>query len=374
MDSSFPSEPNSPDDFNRARLFDLPVDQYDLSVLVPETPSSQLAKRRRRTRRAEEAFSPVMTRHSVDRAERSVGPSKRRKLAAAVTEQNLGFVPASSLRLFPAGGWLDTSSTSSSSSSSSPFSLLTIAPEEEEVGLTVVAAGTTTRPSSDHDSLSFLTAEERKWLSGEQANTTIEAALHVVSSDEDDLPVRMAQMEEDEAFARSLQAQFDHEEAESEHHHHRHHRHHTHVDTSWTPQLLAAAISPLAQLEQGLLGHQRRRGRSRRRAQPLLSDNPTGDDYEALLAFEELQGVIVSKKLSRAEIQRFPVKTFQGGGGNTQCQICFCDYEQGDKLRMLPCFHDYHVPCIDRWLKDNTTCPICRVNLADGDAMHPQHL
>ncbi|XP_054633745.1 uncharacterized protein si:ch211-59o9.10 [Dunckerocampus dactyliophorus] len=372
MDSSFPPEPSSPDDLNRARLFDLTVDQYDLSILVPETPSSQLAKRRRRTRRAEETFSPVMTRRSVDRAECSVGPSKRRKLAAAMAGQNLGFVPASSLGLFPAGSWLEASSTSSSSSSSS--SLLTLAPEEEEVGLTVVAAGTTTRPSSDRDSLSFLTAEERKWLSGEQANTTTEAALQVVTSDDDDLPVRMAQMEEDEAFARSLQAQFDQEEAVSHHHHHHHHhRHHMHVDTNWTPQLLAAAISPLAHLEQGLRSHQRRRGRSRWRDQPFLSDNPAGDNYEALLAFEEHQGAVVSKKLTCSEIQRFPVKSFQGGGGNTQCQICFGDYEQGDKLRMLPCFHDYHVPCIDRWLKDNTTCPICRVNLADGDAMHPQH-
>lgn len=34
-----------------------------------------------------------------------------------------------------------------------------------------------------------------------------------------------------------------------------------------------------------------------------------------------------------------------------RCQICFCDYTNGDKLRMLPCFHDYHVSCIDRWLK-----------------------
>lgn len=104
---------------------------------------------------------------------------------------------------------------------------------------------------------------------------------------------------------------------------------------------------------------------------PDFSDNIQGNDYEALLEFEERQGAVVSKKLTRREIQRFPTKTFQstgGGGGNTQCQICFCDYSDGEKLRMLPCFHDYHVKCIDRWLKDNTTCPICRANLADSDS------
>ncbi|MEQ2206777.1 hypothetical protein XENOCAPTIV_002813, partial [Xenoophorus captivus] len=75
--------------------------------------------------------------------------------------------------------------------------------------------------------------------------------------------------------------------------------------------------------------------------------------WQALLEFEERQGAVVSKKMTRREIQRFPTKTFRSATntGNTQCQICFCDYTDGEKLRILPCFHDYHVQCIDRWLK-----------------------
>ncbi|XP_061750705.1 uncharacterized protein si:ch211-59o9.10 [Nerophis ophidion] len=359
MEPSIASEPSSPEELNKARFFDLTVDQCDLSILVPETPSSQLPKRRRRrTRHEEEAFSPVMTRRSVDRAKCSGGPSKRRKLSEAKSGRNFGFVPASSLGLFPAGSWFDASS-SSSSSSSSPSSFLTL--EQDETA--------TMQPSSCRNSLSFLTAEERRWLSGEQADDrTTEAPPEVVISDDEDMPIRMAQMEEDEVFARSLQAQFDQEEAES--HHHYHQMHHMHADATWTPHLLAAAMSPLAPLGQDGVRRQPRRGRGQRRDTPLLSDDLAANDYEALLEFEERQGAVVSKKMTRSEIERFPVKSFQSGGGNTQCQICFCDYDQGDKLRMLPCFHDYHVPCIDRWLKDNTTCPICRVNLADDDIMH----
>ncbi|XP_034721424.1 uncharacterized protein si:ch211-59o9.10, partial [Etheostoma cragini] len=150
----------------------------------------------------------------------------------------------------------------------------------------------------------------------------------VISDEEDEAVVRSAQEEEDEAFARSLQAQFDQEETHRHQHlHHRHHLHqqshhgyHPYMDHSWTPRLLAA-VSPLVAVEHDLIGQTRRRGRGRRRnAQPELSDDLQGNDYEALLAFEDRQGPVVSRKLTRGEIQRFPTKTFEsaGGAGNTR--------------------------------------------------------
>ncbi|XP_029992558.1 E3 ubiquitin-protein ligase CIP8 isoform X2 [Sphaeramia orbicularis] len=420
-DNPCSSKPDSPGGLNQGFLLDPTDDHFpDLCVIVPETPSPLVGKRRRLRRIAEECFSPAAASgspgcspHSSSIQQGLSQKSKRRRLTESTGEPSHGCFPPSSVEVFPLGHWLEPplssascsssapSSSSSSSSSLSSSSYLTPVSEEDEVALSVPGSSaeassadflcTTASPSqpprpSSSDSLSFLTAEERRWLNGEQGNTSTELEQIVISDDEEAM-VRTAQMEEDEAFARSLQAQFDREESHchQHHHHHHHHLHHhlqsqhsynPYMESSWMPQLLAA-VSPLAGFEEGLLGQNRRRGRRRRRnAQLDLSDDPQGNDYEALLEFEERQGAVVSKKLSRREIQRFPTKIFKStsGAGNTQCQICFCDYTNGEKLRMLPCFHDYHVQCIDRWLKDNATCPICRANLADGDSLQPHHL
>lgn len=114
----------------------------------------------------------------------------------------------------------------------------------------------------------------------------------------------------------------------------------------------------------------RPRSRSRRQPQHLpldLFNDGQGNNYEALLAFEEGQGSAIPKNvLSKREIERLPTKAYNPAhsAGKTECQICFCEYTEGEQLRMLPCLHDYHVKCIDRWLKENVTCPICRADVS----------
>ena len=36
-----------------------------------------------------------------------------------------------------------------------------------------------------------------------------------------------------------------------------------------------------------------------------------------------------------------------------KCYICFGEFEKGEKVRFLGCFHKYHVECIDAWLLKN---------------------
>lgn len=54
-------------------------------------------------------------------------------------------------------------------------------------------------------------------------------------------------------------------------------------------------------------------------------------------------------------------KTADCGDDVDQCHICLVEYEEGDRVRVLPCQHEYHMSCVDKWLKEvHGVCPLCR--------------
>ncbi|CAN7129758.1 unnamed protein product [Brassica rapa subsp. narinosa] len=52
---------------------------------------------------------------------------------------------------------------------------------------------------------------------------------------------------------------------------------------------------------------------------------------------------------------------------DADCCICLSSYEDGTELVTLPCNHHFHSTCIEKWLKMNATCPLCKFNILKGN-------
>ncbi|KAL6061993.1 hypothetical protein STEG23_022299 [Scotinomys teguina] len=64
--------------------------------------------------------------------------------------------------------------------------------------------------------------------------------------------------------------------------------------------------------------------------------------------------------LTKEQIDNLAMRSFSENDALNTCSVCITEYTAGNKLRTLPCSHEYHVHCIDHWLLENSTCPICR--------------
>jgi len=52
--------------------------------------------------------------------------------------------------------------------------------------------------------------------------------------------------------------------------------------------------------------------------------------------------------------------TDSSADSENRCVVCCEDFQCGEQLRVLPCFHKFHCACIDPWLRQSGECPICK--------------
>ncbi|XP_059286477.1 uncharacterized protein LOC132039936 isoform X1 [Lycium ferocissimum] len=83
---------------------------------------------------------------------------------------------------------------------------------------------------------------------------------------------------------------------------------------------------------------------------------------------------VLSLPAPESVVDSFPVKIYSKseevdttGNNVLQCHICLAEYEEGDKIRVLPCHHEFHLSCVDKWLKEiHGVCPLCRGDVRNG--------
>ncbi|KAI3767712.1 hypothetical protein L2E82_18071 [Cichorium intybus] len=77
-----------------------------------------------------------------------------------------------------------------------------------------------------------------------------------------------------------------------------------------------------------------------------------------------------SRGLDSEVLETFPtfaystVKGLKIGKGALECAVCLNEFEDEETLRLIPkCDHVFHAECIDAWLENHVTCPVCRSDL-----------
>ncbi|XP_053573019.1 RING finger protein 44 isoform X2 [Bombina bombina] len=97
-------------------------------------------------------------------------------------------------------------------------------------------------------------------------------------------------------------------------------------------------------------------------------DDVEMENYEALLNLAERLGEAKPRGLTKANIEQLPSYRFNSESHQSEqtlCVVCFSDFESRQLLRVLPCNHEFHAKCVDKWLKSNRTCPICRADASE---------
>lgn len=68
---------------------------------------------------------------------------------------------------------------------------------------------------------------------------------------------------------------------------------------------------------------------------------------------------------ARKALMRIPTRCLKVGDPelDIDCAVCIDPYQTGDVVRTLPCRHVYHKSCIDPWLLEHRTCPMCKADI-----------
>ncbi|TPX37822.1 hypothetical protein SeMB42_g06856 [Synchytrium endobioticum] len=97
----------------------------------------------------------------------------------------------------------------------------------------------------------------------------------------------------------------------------------------------------------------------------ITGDNDPAAHIQAFLNLEDMLKMMRDMVATRAQYIS-NVCEYHETENPRNCIICTTDFEVGEKIRTLSCDHQYHRNCIDNWLFEHTTCPLCRSTVTES--------
>ncbi|CAN8006912.1 unnamed protein product [Ixodes hexagonus] len=71
---------------------------------------------------------------------------------------------------------------------------------------------------------------------------------------------------------------------------------------------------------------------------------------------------------AKKALDRIPVKILRLGDKEAEgevecCAVCIEPFRLGEVVRLLPCKHTFHKSCVDPWLLEQRSCPMCKMDI-----------
>eukprot|EP01120_Amphizonella_sp_Union-15-10_P014995 TRINITY_DN7521_c0_g1_i1.p1 TRINITY_DN7521_c0_g1~~TRINITY_DN7521_c0_g1_i1.p1 ORF type:complete len:208 (-),score=15.43 TRINITY_DN7521_c0_g1_i1:123-746(-) len=103
----------------------------------------------------------------------------------------------------------------------------------------------------------------------------------------------------------------------------------------------------------------------------LMNREFNENDYEMLLGLDQRREQNQNAAATAQQISQLPsmiVKQEDLDETSVEtkkncCPICLEHFTVGESIRTLPCFHKFHVQCIDHWLSVQARCAVCRTQI-----------
>ena len=76
------------------------------------------------------------------------------------------------------------------------------------------------------------------------------------------------------------------------------------------------------------------------------------------------------KVATEDEIVSLETGVYTSKDPSISCGVCLSDIEEGENFTKTKCSHLFHKECIEKWLKMNVKCPVCRRNSITGETLN----